>query len=198
MSAVKHLQPISVEEYLAGELLSPVKHEYCAGFVYAMAGGRNAHHRIATNASVSLGTRLRGRPFLPYNSDTKIRIRFATHTRFYYPDLSVICRSNSADETFQDNPVVIVEVLSKSTRRVDEGEKKDAYLSIPSLAVYVLVEQESAALVAYRRTDEGFDREVHEGLDTILPLPEIDAELPLRELYEGVAFAPEEWEPEDR
>jgi Uma2 family endonuclease len=198
MSAVKHLQPTSVEDYLAGELVSPVKHEYCAGFVYAMAGGRNTHHQVVANVTVAVGARLRGRSCRPYSSDTKIRIRFATHTRFYYPDFSVICRSNPSANTFQDNPVVIVEVLSKSTRRIDEGEKKDAYLSIPSLAVYLLVEQETAAVTAYRRTDEGFDREVHEGLDKILPLPEIDAELPLRELYEGVAFAPEEWEPEDR
>ena len=198
MSAVKHLQPISVDDYLAGELVSQVKHEYCAGFVYAMAGGRNVHNRIAMNVAAALLPRLRGRPCFPYNSDTKIRIRFPTHTRFYYPDLSVICHSNPPDESFQDSPVVIVEVLSKSTRRVDEAEKKDAYLSIPSLSVYLLVEQEFAAVTAYRRNDEGFDREVHEGLDTILPLPEIDAELPLRELYEGVTLSPEEWEPEPR
>jgi Uma2 family endonuclease len=110
----------------------------------------------------------------------------------------VICHSNPADEYFQDNPIVVIEVLSKSTRRLDEGEKKDGYLSIPSLEVYLLVEQETAAVTAYRRTDEGFNREVYEGLDTILPLPEIDAKLPLREFYDGVTFAAEEWEPEDR
>jgi Uma2 family endonuclease len=198
MTAVKHLQPISVAEYLASEALSPVKHEYCAGFVYAMADPTNLHGRIATNALVELGLRLRNRPCEPWNSATKIRIRFPTHTCFYYPDMSVVRHSNSPNDWYQDAPVAIVEVLSPSTRRIDECEKKDAYLSISSLALYLLVETDAAAVTVYRRTDEGFEREVHEGLDTILPLPEIGVELPLRELYEGVAFAPDEWEPEDR
>jgi Uma2 family endonuclease len=51
--------------------------------------------------------------------------------------------------------------LSRKTRRIDEGEKKDAYLTIPSLSVYLLIEQELAAVTVYRRTEEGFTREVH-------------------------------------
>ncbi len=90
MSTAEKLNLVSVEDYLAGELASPVKHEYIGGVVYAMAGGRNAHHRIATNALVALGSRLLDKPCQPFNSDTKIRILFPTHTRFYYPDVSVI------------------------------------------------------------------------------------------------------------
>jgi Uma2 family endonuclease len=86
---------------------------------------------------------------------------------------------------------VLFEVLSRGTRRIDEGEKKDAYLTIPSLGVYVMVEQETAAVVAFRRTDSGFVREVQEGLDAVLPLSEIGIDLPLIEIYETVEFAPE-------
>jgi hypothetical protein len=82
MSAFKKLSPISVEDYLAGELVSPVKHEYLGGVVYAMAGARNAHNLIAGNVLIALGGRLRGRPCRPYNSDTKIRIRLPHHVRF--------------------------------------------------------------------------------------------------------------------
>ena len=191
MSAARKRAPISVADYLAGELISPIKHEYVAGVVYAMAGGRNQHNRIASNVLVSLGGRLRGKPCQPWNSDTKIRVRFPTHDRFYYPDVSVVCKPNPPDDSFQDNPAVIVEVLSRSTRRIDEGEKKDAYLTIPSLLVYLLVETESAAMVAFRRTERGFVREVYEGLETIVPLPEVETELPLAEVYDGVVFAPE-------
>src|SRR5205085_611584 len=121
-----------------------------------------------------LAVRLKGQRCRPFNSDTKIRVRLPSHTRFYYPEASVICRPNPQTESFQDEPVVLFEVLSKSTRRIDEGEKKDAYLTIPALAVYALVEQETALVVAYRRTEQGFVREVHEGLDAVLPLPEIE------------------------
>lgn len=86
---------------------------------------------------------------------------------------------------------MVVEDLSRSTRRHDEGEKKEAYFSIASLAVYLLVEQDEARVTAYRRTVQGFVAEVYEGLQAIIPLPEIDAELPLGELYEAVEFVPE-------
>jgi len=191
MSAVKKLNLVSVEDYLAGELVSPVKHEYLGGVVYAMAGARNVHNLISSNALVALGIRLRGRPCRPYNSDTKIRIRLPNQVRFYYPDVSAICRPNPQTDSFQDEPAVIVEVVSRTTRRIDEGEKKDAYLTIPSLNAYLIVEQESPAVEVFRRTDQGFVREVFAGLEATILLSEMEVELPLAELYEGVEFAPE-------
>lgn len=191
MSAARKLNLISVEEYLAGELVSPRKHEYLGGVVYAMAGARNVHNTIAGNVFASFHSRLRGRPCRPFNSDTKIRIHLPTQLRFYYPDVSVTCRPNPAADSFQDEPAVLVEVLSAKTRRIDEGEKKDAYLTMPSLAAYLLVEQETAAVVAFRRTEHGFVREVYEGLDAVVPLGEIDTALPLAEVYEAVEFHPE-------
>src|SRR5436190_6802606 len=92
MSTAKNLNLISVEDYLAGELLSPVKHEYLGGVVYAMAGARNVHNLIASNVLGAVGSRLRGERYWPYNSATKIRVRFPTHDRFYYPHASVIDR----------------------------------------------------------------------------------------------------------
>jgi Uma2 family endonuclease len=191
MSTANKLNLVSVEDYLAGELVSPVKHEYLGGVVYAMAGARNAHNLIATNTLGTLHARLRGKPCRPYNSDTKIRVRLPTEVRFYYPDASVICRPNPQTDTFQDDPAVLVEVLSRRTRRIDEGEKRDAYLTIPSLSVYVLIEQDTPAVVALRRTEGGFVREVYQGLDAVLPLGEIGVDLPLAEIYETVEFAPE-------
>jgi Uma2 family endonuclease len=191
MSAARKLNLVSVEDYLGGELVSPIKHEYLGGVVYAMAGARNAHTVIASSTLIAVGSRLRGGRCRALNSDTKIRVRLATHIRFYYPDVSVICRPNPPTDSFQDEPAVLFEVLSRRTRRIDEGEKKDAYQTIPSLSVYVLIEQETAAVIAFRRTETGFVREVYEGLDAVLPLGEIGIELPLAEVYEAVEFAPE-------
>jgi len=191
MSAARKLNLVSVEGYLAGELISPIKHEYLGGLAYAMAGERNAHCLIASNTLGAVGMRLRGRRCRAFNSDTKIRIRLPSYVRFYYPDASVVCRPNPQTDSFQDEPSVLFEVLSRRTRRVDEVEKKDAYESIPSLAVYILIEQDMAAVVAFRRTETGFIREVHEGLDAVIPLGEIGIELPLAEIYETVEFTPE-------
>ena len=191
MTAAEKLNLVSVEDYLAGELVSTIKHEYIAGVVYAMAGARNVHNLIASNALGFLHSRLRGGGCRAYNSDTKVRVRLTSHLRFYYPDVSVICHENPPDESFQDEPVVIVEVLSRKTRRIDEWEKKDAYLTIPSLSVYLLVDQEMAAVVAYRRTEHGFVREVYADIGDVIPLSEVGTELPLSEIYDGVSFSPE-------
>src|SRR5438067_372495 len=121
MSTAEKLTPISVDDYLAGELVARVKHEYVAGVVYAMTGARILHNLIATNILGSLHARLRGQKCRAFNSDMKIRILFPTHTRFYYPDASVICQSGAPTESFQEAPTVVVEVLSARTRRIDEG-----------------------------------------------------------------------------
>jgi Uma2 family endonuclease len=191
MSTARKLNLISVSDYLAGELISPIKHEYLGGMVYAMAGGRVAHNVIATNVLGSAFSRLRGHKCRPFNSDMKIRVQMPTQVRFYYPDASITCRPNPPDESFIDAPATLFEVLSRRTRRIDEGEKKDAYLTIPSLGTYVLIEQDMPLVVAFRRTEHGFVREVYEGLHAVLRLPEVGIELPLAEIYEGVEFVPE-------
>ena len=197
MSAVPKWNLISVEDYLKGELISPIKHEYLAGVVYAMAGARNLHNTIKDNTQGSLHFRLRGKRCKAHGSDTKVRIELPTHFRFYYPDVHVTCDPNPPEDSFQDNPVVLFEVLSRRTRRIDEGEKKDAYLTIPSLRVYALIEQETAAALVFRRTATGFVREVYEGLNAVLPLSEIGIELPLADIYEGTTLSPERSEDDE-
>src|SRR4051794_26425602 len=160
--------------------------------------GTQSTQHYQDNTQGSLHVRLRGKCCRADGSDTKVRIHLPTHFRFYYPDTHVTCEPNSPEDSFQDNPVVLFEVLSRSTRRIDEGEKKDAYLTIPSLRVYGLIEQETAAVVVFRRGPSGFVREVYEGLNAVLPLSEIDIELPLAEIYDGVEFSPEVVEAEDR
>jgi Uma2 family endonuclease len=180
---------VSVQDYLISEVRSPARREYVGGIPYAMSGARNVHNRIATNVLGSFWVRLRGTPCQPFNSDTKVRVRLPGEVRFYYPDAMVTCRPNPDDDTFQDEPSVVVEVLSPDTRRIDEGEKLLAYQAIPALRAYLLVEQSTARIVVVRRTSEGFVREVHSGRDVSVPLPEIGCELPLAEVYDGVAFA---------
>ena len=183
---------VTPEDYLEGELISPVKHEYLAGVVYAMAGARNVHNDIALNILAALHTRLRGQPCRPYNSDTKVRLRLPNELRFYYPDAQVTCHPNPPDDSFQDNPAVVIEVISESTRRADEGEKRAGYLALPSVEVYLLVESGRAGVIAYRRTATGFVREVFAGLAAVIPLGGIGTELPLAEIYERVTLpAPE-------
>jgi Uma2 family endonuclease len=187
MTVLERTSFITIEDYLAGEKISDIKHEYIGRTVHAMAGASNRHHLIATNSLVSLGSQLRGKSCQPFHSDTKVRIEFPDHTRFNYPHGMVVCDSRSGDDHFQDRPVVIVEVLSDSTRRADLGEKRGAYLTISSLKVLLFVEPDSASVTLHRRKPEGgFTIERHSGLNSTIPLAEIEVSLPLAELYERV------------
>lgn len=188
MTAAKEIPIISVEDYLAGELASEVRHEYLGGYVYVMAGGTIVHNRVAVNFLRIISSKLQGRPCEPFNSDMKVRVRFPMHTRFYYPDAMVVCDSNSANQTFQDRPVLIAEVISDSTRRIDEGEKREAYLTIPTLSHYLLIETDSPRVVVHQRTEQGFVPRLYDGIDAVIPLEVIRAEVPLAEFYDRVNF----------
>lgn len=190
MLGVKPPDFISVNDYLAGEEISDTKHEYLGGTLHAMAGATIRHNNIAGNCFASLHGTLRGKPCQPFNSDTKVRIEFPDHTRFYYPEAMVVCQSNPDSDHFQNQPVIVVEVLSDSTRRADLGEKRDAYLTISSLKVLLFVEPDAPSVTLHRRVAEGgFTIERHTGLDATIPLPEIAAALSLADLYERVEFA---------
>ncbi len=180
---------LSPDEYLAGEARAEGKHEYVAGIVYAMAGATNVHNTVKGNTFAALHTQLRGKPCRPFDSDTKVRLRLPDQTRFYYPDVQVTCHPNAPGDTFQDRPVVVIEVLSESTRRIDEGEKREGYLTLASLETYLLVDCDRAEVVAFRRAADGFVREVHTGLAAVIQLPAIGATLALAAIYEDVVFA---------
>ena len=129
-----------------------------------------------------------------FGSDTKIRIRISDETRFYYPDASVTCRPNPQEDSWQDEPRIVVEVPV----RVDPamsifGEKKDA-LSFHRFArgAYLLIEQEAPLVEVHRRTADGFVRERYQGMDASLRLETIRGELSLAEIYRKVIFATEQ------
>jgi Uma2 family endonuclease len=177
MTAARQIELVSVDDYLSSELLSEVKYEYLGCRVYVMAGARTVHNRVASNFLAAVHRQLRGKPCEPFTSHMKVRVQFPTHTRFYYPDGMVVCEPNPAQS------------ISEATRRIDEGEKREAYLTIPTLMDYLLIETDRPRVVVHRRTDSGFIAEAYEGLAAVISLPAIDAELPLAELYERVEFA---------
>ena len=188
MSTAESFNLISVDEYLLGEQESEVRHEYLGGVVYAMTGGTNAHAEIAINCMTSLHGQLTGKPCKVYGSDTTIRMNAAGNPRFYYPDVSVTCEPNAGSDTFQDNPILIIEVLSESTRRLDDGEKRDGYFTLPSLQYYLLLEQHSQGATFYLRNGEQWNRSICTDPDTEFYFELIDARLNFKTAYAGIEF----------
>jgi Uma2 family endonuclease len=178
---------ISREEYLQGELVSEIRHEYVAGNVYAMSGGTLNHQRIAGNFSYLVKRQLEGKSCFPTGSDFKLQVPLGRgEVAFYYPDGMIICVPVPGDALFTDSPSVILEVISPNTRRIDEVQKYRDYITIPTLGTYILAETESPFLTLHRRDGTSFRREVLSGPDAILELPEAGITIHLNELYRDV------------
>jgi Uma2 family endonuclease len=191
MSSGEKPQYHTVEEYLALEEQAQTKSEYIDGWIRAMTGAKFRHVRVATNSLISLGIQLRGKPCMPLSSDMKVRIDRDGTKRSYYPDVQVVCQPNDPLSVFQDQPVLIIEVLSPSTRRYDLDEKMAAYLTIPSLECYIALEQHQPIAIVMRRANGGFLREMVEGIEQTIDLPFLGCSLPMRDIYEGIAFTAE-------
>lgn len=191
MSSAERLEVFSVNQYLSLEEQALIKSEYIDGWIRAMTGGTVRQNRVKVNGLILLGTLLKGRTCQPYDSDMKLRIHHHGRTRFYYPDIQVVCDSNDATAVYQDHPVLVIEVLSPSTRQIDLDEKMTAYLGISSLECYIALEQYQPIAIVMRRTLGGFLRESIEGLDANIDLPFLECSLSMREIYDRIEFTAE-------
>ena len=188
MSSAEKLEFVSVENYLSTEEIARTKSEYIDGWVRAMTGASNRHNQVSGNCFLAIATALKGKPCQAYNPDTKLRIRTESKKRFYYPDLQVVCESNLPTETFQDRPVLVIEVLSPSTRLYDLDEKLTAYTQIPTLQYYLILEQHQPIAILLRRNGSLFERLQLEDIETVIDLPMLGISLSMRDIYERIEF----------
>lgn len=175
---------ISVEDYLEGEKISPVKHEYVEGEVYAMAGTSDDHARIAGNVFVALSIHLRNSSCEPFASEIKVRV---TSKVYYYPDILVSCEENAEDPYFRNTPILIIEVTSPSTEHIDRREKLLFYQQMPSVQEYAVIDQHKITIELHRRQPSGswityyFDKS-----DEEVEFQSVGLTLPISEIYRRV------------
>jgi Uma2 family endonuclease len=179
ISSPEALPRMSPAEYLAYEKDQLVRHELVDGYLYAMTGASDRHEEIALNLASALRLHLRGTPCRVYKSDLKIRIA----DDFYYPDVFVRCGKERGDPYFKTDPVFVAEVLSPGTQRYDRGDKRLAYLSLPSLQEYALIAQDRMHVELFRRDAAGVSERL-EKPDDLLRLEAVDFSMTLAELYE--------------
>ena len=182
---------MSVQEYRLTEEQSEVKREYLAGYVYAMAGASEPHNRIASNLSGLLHGQLRGRPCESFGSDMQVLLKQPGGEYFYYPDAMIACDPTDVGHGWRERPAALFEIVSESTRRSDEREKRLAYLGLGSLVAYVRIEQDQPAVIVERRASNG-GWEIVE-LHCLAAVAKLSGSLgmitlPLAELYERVTF----------
>lgn len=152
--------------------------------VKAMTGATVRHDMVTVNAIGFLHRRLRGKPCKPRTSDQSV-LTFRGTRR---PDVSIECGKPDDRSMATAEPRVVIEILSPSTTRYDRFQKLEEYKLNPAIKVILLVDTEAPRVTVWRRGLEGWGYTELAGLDAVIGLPEIDAELPFSELYEGLEF----------
>ncbi len=186
MGVLKLKTKISVEDYLEGEKISPVKHEYVEGEVYAMAGTSDNHARIAGNMFVALSIHLRDSICEPFSSEIKVRV---TQNVFYYPDVLVSCEENPEDSHFRNQPILIIEVTSGSTEHIDRREKLLFYQQMPSVQEYAVIDQYRISVELHRRQPNGnWITYFYDNSDEEIEFQSVGLTLPINEIYRRVRF----------
>lgn len=177
-------QPISLEQFLAWEVQQESRFEFDGAHLRAMTGGTGAHAAIQVSLLRALANRLDGKPSRPYGSELMLKLESTAR----YPDAFVICSPVSPTATFATEPVVIFEILSKSSGSDDLGTKRLEYQAIPSLRRYVALAQSHRLAHVFHRTVNGWETELFLGAEAVLDMPEIEVALPMAEIYRGVVL----------
>lgn len=182
------------EEYLALEEEAKFKNEYRDGEIVPMTGGTTNHNKIALNFTANLKIALRGQDYDIYIGD--VRLWIPRYRQYTYPDMMVIQGEpiyTGTSTTTVMNPLLIAEVLSKSTKNYDQGDKFLYYRSIPELKEYILIDQSKYHVMQYIKTAEcQWLFTEGESESAVLTLHSIDFQIPFSDLYERVNFAENE------
>ena len=187
--AIQIERRMTAAEYLEWEEWQEVRHEYIDGEIIEMSGGTGKHSKIAMNIALALGGLVNVLEYVFHSSNMRIQI---AANRYLYPDLSLV----RIPEVYEDqrelallNPVFVVEVTSPSSLMRDRVDKLDLYFAVPAIKAYLIIDQERPRADLYTRAQEGWHVRVFNQAEDVIPLPMLDCELPLEQVYRGIEFA---------
>lgn len=187
--AIQKERTMTVAEYLEWEEGQELRHEYIDGVIIEMTGGTLKHTRIKFNIGGMLFTLLELPRFIVCNSDMRVRV---SPTRYVYPDFSVVQgepRMEDDKELTLLNPIFVVEVTSPTSEIRDRVDKLDLYVDVPSIEAYLIVDQDRPRADLYTRAQDGWHLQIFSNAEDVIPLPMLDCQLPLGQVYRGIEFA---------
>ncbi len=181
---------LSIEEYLKHEVESNTKYEYHKGQIITLAGWTIKHGLLCANIYSEIRNELRqnNSNCKPLSSEIKLHVKSEKYDSFLYPDTMAICGELKESDTNQHavkNPVLIVEVLSKSTADYDRGDKFHIYRQIPTLQEYVLIEQDKYVVdIHYKNPKSDLWRITRiEGKESIIILQSLNISVSMKNLF---------------
>ena len=183
---------VTPEEYLERERKAETRSEYRNGEIVAMAGASPEHARIVSNLHFRIRLGLRSGACDVFTTDLRLGVRAAN--LYTYPDVMITCGELELADNRRDivlNPVVLTEVLSKSTQAYDRGDKFASYRTIPSLMEYLTVAQDNIHIEHWtgQSDREWLLTEFHDP-NAVISLSSINVELRVADVYEKVDLTP--------
>ena len=179
------IQQLTVEQYLALEAESEIRHEYIDGDIFPMTGGTLNHDDITMNLTLTLGAQLIGSNCRLHTSHMRVGV---SPTRYVYPDLSAVCGDAETDHgtTTLLNPVFVAEVISPSSIERDRTTKLELYGTVPSIQGYLILDQARVFAQWHTRTESGWHLQQFSDLDDEIELQPLDCTLTLAQVYRNV------------
>ena len=185
--AEKKLNIHTIQEYLLLEEQSEIKNEFDHGEIVAMSSGTLNHGIIGSNINTELSNAVREKELECVTINGDVRVFIEKADSFVYPDGMVVCgeiETFEKDEHSVINPLLIIEVLSKSTGSYDRGDKFHKYCSLPSFREYVLIDQYKPVLDVLYREDASYWKMVTTiGLDKSIYLNTLDCYIKMSDIY---------------
>lgn len=180
-------QSLDSLDYLMREAEVPERLEFVNGHAYALSGSTKEHAQIVTNLVGHTFLALPRRPRCAVFSQA-VKVHVPERNSFYYPDVVGTCEPRSSDRYIVSEPCFIVEVLSPSTASIDRREKRVAYMTLPSLEQYVVVDQNRMRADVYCREGRRWDLAILREPDQAVRFSCLDCALTLAQIYAGVEF----------
>ena len=181
---------VTPEEYLEIERHAEYKSEYYNGEIFALAGASHYHNLIALNFATFLNSRLKEKNCYVYNNDMRLFIE--SYSLYTYPDIMVICGEIKFGDDRKDivlNPLLIIEVLSKSTESYDRGKKFEFCRSIPSLKEYIMVSSDRTLIETYSKDEKKqWVLKDENSPEASAQISSLDLQIPLKDIYFKVDF----------
>ena len=178
---------VTLERYFEISAESHTRVEYLDGELFYMSGDRYAHGKIQMQLAWLLVGHLDDNEYDVLSSNVCIRAR---QMAYFFPDLTVVRGKPRFAPGRNDllNPVLVVEVLSPSTRNHDLHNKLPVYRAMPSLEHILIVEQNRPSVVQHSRAGDDWTQSQHAALADIVSLDSLGASLSLAQIYRGIDF----------
>ncbi len=180
----------TMNEFLQLTETREFKFEYWNGEMLPVAATTQAHAEVAGNLTAIFKNKLKSKGCKSFQESVFLRIK--NKNTLFLPDVLITCNPEdiSSQSRFVDNPSIIIEILSESTELFDRSEKWNYYRQIPSLRYFLMVSQKEPMIEVYGRphSQSLFYFQDFKGLDSIVVLLELDLQIPMAEIYDGIVF----------